>query len=91
MAASYGAQQQVNVPVEQAMVTYHHDETARLANGMPQKDLTVTQMKRLPVAFVSSRWTREQLHSFGTAGSRPAIKRLEYPHGTGPVHSSTAG
>ena len=43
VAASYGAQQQVNVQVEQAMVTYHQDETARLANGMPQKDLTVTQ------------------------------------------------
>ena len=43
VAASYGAQQQVNVQVEQAMVTYHHDATARLANGMPQKDLTVTQ------------------------------------------------
>ena len=43
VAASYGAQQQVNLQVEQAMVTYDHDETARLANGMPQKDLTVTQ------------------------------------------------
>jgi hypothetical protein len=43
VAASYGAQQQVNLHVEQAMVTYHHDETARLASGMPHKDLTVTQ------------------------------------------------
>ena len=43
VAASYGAQQQVNLQVEQAMVTYHHDETARLASGMPHKDLTVTQ------------------------------------------------
>ena len=43
VAASYGAQQQVNVQIEQAMVTYGHDETTRLANGMPQKDLTVTQ------------------------------------------------
>ena len=43
VAASYGAQQQVNVPVEQAMVTYHHDETIRLAQDMPHKDLTVTQ------------------------------------------------
>jgi hypothetical protein len=43
VAASYGAQQQVNRHVEQAMVTYHHDETIRLANGMPHKDLTVTQ------------------------------------------------
>ena len=43
VAASYGAQQQVNLQVEQAMVTYQHDDTARLANGMPRKDLTVTQ------------------------------------------------
>jgi hypothetical protein len=43
VAASYGAQQQVNLQIEHAMVTYRHDETARLANGMPHKDLTVTQ------------------------------------------------
>src|ERR1043166_7240679 len=43
VAASYGAQQQVNLQVEQAMVTYDHDETARLAKDMPHKDLTVTQ------------------------------------------------
>ena len=43
VAASYGAQQQVNFHVEHAMVTYHHDETARLAQDMPPKDLTVTQ------------------------------------------------
>ena len=43
VAASYGAQQQVNVQVEQAMVTYGQDETTRLAQDMPQKDLTVTQ------------------------------------------------
>jgi hypothetical protein len=43
VAASYGAQQQINVQVEQAIVTYRHDETARLASGMPPKDITVTQ------------------------------------------------
>ena len=43
VAASYGAQQQVNLQVEQAIVTYRHEETARLAQAMPQKDLTVTQ------------------------------------------------
>ena len=43
VAGSYGAQQQVNVHIEQAMVAYGHDETTRLAHGMPQKDLTVTQ------------------------------------------------
>jgi hypothetical protein len=43
VAASYGAQQQVNVQVEHAMVSYHQEETARLAQDMPQKDLTVTQ------------------------------------------------
>jgi Family of unknown function (DUF6399) len=43
VAASYGAQQQVNRRVEEAIVVYHHDETARLATDMPRKDLTVTQ------------------------------------------------
>jgi hypothetical protein len=43
VAASYGAQRQVNLQVEQAMVAYGQDETAHLAQGMPQKDLTVTQ------------------------------------------------
>jgi Family of unknown function (DUF6399) len=43
VAASYGAQQQINVQIEQAMVVYDQDETARLAKAMPKKDLTVTQ------------------------------------------------
>ena len=43
VAASYGAQQQVNRQVEQAIVAYGHTETPRLAQDMPHKDLTVTQ------------------------------------------------
>jgi len=43
VAASYGAQQQVNCQVEEAMVAYRHTETARLAKDMPRKDITVTQ------------------------------------------------
>src|SRR5215217_1101449 len=43
VATSYGAQQQVNRRVEEAIVVYHQDETARLAQDMPPKDLTVTQ------------------------------------------------
>jgi len=43
VAASYGAQQQVNVHIEQAIVDYDHTETPRLAKAMPHKDLTVTQ------------------------------------------------
>jgi hypothetical protein len=43
VATSYGAQQQVNRRVEEAIVVYHQDETARLATDMPRKDLTVTQ------------------------------------------------
>ena len=43
VTASYGAQQQVNRRVEEAIVVYHQDETARLATDMPRKDLTVTQ------------------------------------------------
>jgi Family of unknown function (DUF6399) len=43
VAASYGAQQQVNRRVEEAMVVYRQDETARLAQDMPRKAITVTQ------------------------------------------------
>ena len=43
VAASYGAQQQVNRQVEHAIVDYGQTETPRLAEDMPQKDLTVTQ------------------------------------------------
>src|SRR5215510_7868713 len=43
VAASYGAQQQVNVQVEQAIVAYGHTEPPRLAQDMPPTDLTVTQ------------------------------------------------
>jgi DNA-binding XRE family transcriptional regulator len=43
VAASYGAQHQVNRQVEAAMVAYRQNETARLAKDMPRKDLTVTQ------------------------------------------------
>ena len=43
VAASYGAQQQVNRRVEEAMVAYRHDETTRLAQDMPRKAITITQ------------------------------------------------
>jgi hypothetical protein len=43
VAASYGAQQQVNRRVEETMVAYRQDETARLAQDMPRKAITVTQ------------------------------------------------
>jgi hypothetical protein len=43
VAASYGAQQQVNRRVEEAMGAYRQDETARLAQDMPRKAITVTQ------------------------------------------------
>jgi hypothetical protein len=43
VAASYGAQQQGKRRVEEAIVVYHHDATARLATDRPRKDLTVPQ------------------------------------------------
>jgi hypothetical protein len=43
VAASYGAQQQVNVQIEQAIVDYNQTETPRLAKDMPQKDITLTK------------------------------------------------
>lgn len=43
VAASYGAQQQVNRQVEEAIVASRQTETARLAKEMPRKDITLTQ------------------------------------------------
>jgi hypothetical protein len=43
VGASYGAQQQVNRHVEEAIVLYRQQESARLAQEMPAKDITVTQ------------------------------------------------
>jgi hypothetical protein len=43
VGASYGTQQQVNCRVEQAIVAYRHEESARLAHEMPAKDITLTQ------------------------------------------------
>ena len=43
VAASYGAQQQVNRQVEEAIGAYRQAETPRLAQDMPRKDITVTQ------------------------------------------------
>ncbi len=43
VAASYGAQQQVNRRVEEAIVDYDQAETHRLATNMPQKDITLTK------------------------------------------------
>jgi uncharacterized protein DUF6399 len=43
VGASYGAQPQVNRRVEEAIVAYRHEESARLAREMPAKDIPVAQ------------------------------------------------
>jgi transposase len=43
VAASYGIQQQVNRQVEEAIVTYRHEESARLAKAMPAKAITLAK------------------------------------------------
>jgi hypothetical protein len=43
VAASYGIQHQVNRQVEEAIVTYRHEESARLAQAMPAKAITLAQ------------------------------------------------
>ncbi len=43
VGASYGTQQQVNRHVEEAIVAYRHEESARLAHEMPPKEITLTQ------------------------------------------------
>ena len=43
VGASYGTQQQVNRQVEEALVTYRREESARLARDMPAKAITVAK------------------------------------------------
>ena len=43
VAASYGAQHHVNSQVEEAIVTYRHEEHARLAKDMPTKAITLAK------------------------------------------------
>src|SRR2546427_10093798 len=43
VGASYGTQQQVNRRVEEAIVAYRHEESARLGHEMPTKAITMTQ------------------------------------------------
>jgi hypothetical protein len=43
VGASFGTPQQVNRHVEETMVTYQPEETARLAEQRPPQDITVTQ------------------------------------------------
>jgi hypothetical protein len=43
VAASYGVQHQVNRQVEEAIVRYRQDESARLAKDMPAKDITLAK------------------------------------------------
>ena len=51
VAASYGAQQQVNRRVEEAMGAYRQDETARLAQACPAKPSRSRRTKRVRAAF----------------------------------------
>ena len=43
VGASYGTQQQVNRQVEEAIVRYRQEESARLAQDMPAKDIPLAQ------------------------------------------------
>jgi hypothetical protein len=47
VGASYGTQQQVNRGVEEAIVAYRREESARLAHAMPPKTLRWRRMKLL--------------------------------------------
>jgi hypothetical protein len=48
VGASYGTQQQVNRPVEEAIVAYRHEESARLAKDMPTQAITGAKDETFP-------------------------------------------
>jgi hypothetical protein len=43
VAASYGAQHQINCQIEEVIVAYRQEESARLATDMPAQDITVAK------------------------------------------------
>ena len=47
VGTSYGTQQRVNRHVEEAIVAYRQEESARLSHEMPRKDITLTQDETL--------------------------------------------
>ncbi|MGE3536605.1 MAG: hypothetical protein AB7N91_04100 [Candidatus Tectimicrobiota bacterium] len=91
VAASYGAQQQVNCQIAHAMVTYHQDETARLAQDMPPKDRTVTQDETFPGGLCLTRWTLRAISSLWHSPLTAAIKHHGMRAWNPPWHRSTAG
>jgi hypothetical protein len=72
VAASYGAQQQVNVEVEQAIVDSQQTEPPRLAKAMPRKVITLTQDETFTggLCLVASDPV-SKLHHLGTTRSEP--------------------
>src|SRR4029453_8770043 len=57
--ASFGTPQQVHRHVEETMVTYQPEETARLAEQMPPTDSTVTQDETCTGGlFLGPAWSR---------------------------------
>ena len=55
VGASYGTQQRINMAVEEALIAYRRDETARLAQDMAPQDITVTQKENVRDVHMLSR------------------------------------
>src|SRR5262245_57102078 len=91
VAASYGAQQQVNVQVEHAMVAYGHDETVRLAQDMPPKDLTVTQDETFTGGLCLITMDPERTSLLWNSWLRPVIKPRGMTSWRRPWRRSIAG
>ena len=88
VGASYGAQQQVNRHVEEAIGAYRQQESTRLAQEMPAKDITMTQDETLTGGLCLGRDRAcEQLHFVGTTGSGTGPRPLASAHGAGPFGS----
>ena len=72
VGASYGTQQQVNRQVEEAIVGYRQEESARLAQDMPAKDITLAKDETFTGGLrLGGDGTQEQLHRLGANSPRP--------------------
>ena len=91
VAASYGAQHQINRQMEEAIVAYRREESARLANDMPATDLTGAQDATLTGGLCLVAMDPKSNAIFGASGPSPRSRHVACPHGAGAVGSALSG
>jgi len=92
VGTSYGTQQQVNRHVEEAIVAYRQEESARLSHAMPRKDLTMTQDETCTGGLcLGGDRAGEQLHCPRASGPSAGSRHLAGADGAVPGGTQLSG